>query len=98
MALSRELSAASYPQIGRYYGGRDHTTVIHAVKRIASLCEQDADLAFIVGHLRRRIFEVIAPEDGPRRNARERILQAVTADPALFALIDPSKLQTGETA
>ena len=34
MYLSRELTEASTPEIGRRFGGRDHSTVIHAVRKI----------------------------------------------------------------
>ena len=34
MYLSRELTDASLPAIGRSFGGRDHTTVLHAVEKI----------------------------------------------------------------
>ena len=43
MYLSKLLTTRSLPEIGRKFGGRDHTTVIHAVKRIESL--QDSDSA-----------------------------------------------------
>ena len=43
MYLSKILTTRSLPEIGRKFGGRDHTTVIHAVKRIESL--QDSDSA-----------------------------------------------------
>ena len=43
MYLSKLLTTRSLPEIGRKFGGRDHTTVIHAVKRIESL--QDSDNA-----------------------------------------------------
>jgi chromosomal replication initiator protein len=36
------LTTRSLPEIGRKFGGRDHTTVIHAVKRIESLQDSDA--------------------------------------------------------
>jgi hypothetical protein len=35
MALTRRLAARSLPEIGRHFGGRDHTTVIHAVRKMA---------------------------------------------------------------
>lgn len=41
MALARELTSHSYPEIGEAFGGRDHTTVINAVKRINELKESD---------------------------------------------------------
>ena len=41
MYLSKILTTRSLPEIGRKFGGRDHTTVIHAVKRIESLKDSD---------------------------------------------------------
>jgi len=37
MALSRELTNNSLPKIGNRYGGRDHTTVLHALRRVQQL-------------------------------------------------------------
>lgn len=45
MTLARELTSHSYPEIGEAFGGRDHTTVINACKRIAELKEQDVKMA-----------------------------------------------------
>ena len=42
MYLSKKLTTRSLPEIGRKFGGRDHTTVIHAVKKIDELKESDA--------------------------------------------------------
>lgn len=42
MALSKELTHHSLPEIGDAFGGRDHTTVMHACKQIARLREEDA--------------------------------------------------------
>ena len=41
MALSKELTEHSLPEIGEAFGGRDHTTVLHACRKIAELCETD---------------------------------------------------------
>ena len=40
MYLSRQLTKCSYPQIGREFGGRDHTTVIHAYEKVAALMQE----------------------------------------------------------
>jgi len=45
MALARELTSHSYPEIGSAFGGRDHTTVINACKRVVELKEQDVKMA-----------------------------------------------------
>lgn len=45
MFLSKKLTAHSLPEIGRKFGGKDHTTVMHAVRRIEDLCTADTGLA-----------------------------------------------------
>ena len=42
--ISRELTKASYPEIGEKFGGKDHSTVIYAVKRITSIMEIKPDI------------------------------------------------------
>ncbi|MGJ8687645.1 MAG: chromosomal replication initiator protein DnaA [Spongiibacteraceae bacterium] len=44
MALSKELTNHSLPEIGEGFGGRDHTTVLHACRKIKELRESDADI------------------------------------------------------
>ena len=44
MFLAKRLTSRSLPEIGRKFGGKDHTTVMHAVKRIEELCQADAEL------------------------------------------------------
>ncbi len=43
MALAKELTRHSYPEIGEAFGGRDHTTVIHACKKVQELMEENSD-------------------------------------------------------
>ena len=45
MYLSKQLTSRSLPEIGRKFGGRDHTTVMHAVSRIESLINSDSAIA-----------------------------------------------------
>ena len=45
MALAKELTNHSLPEIGEAFGGRDHTTVLHACRKIAELKESDARIA-----------------------------------------------------
>ena len=45
MSLTRELTSHSYPEIGEAFGGRDHTTVINAVKRVNELKESDVKVS-----------------------------------------------------
>ena len=42
MYLSKNLTSRSLPEIGRRFGNRDHTTVIHAVKKVEALRNKDA--------------------------------------------------------
>lgn len=44
MYLSKQLTARSLPEIGRRFGGRDHTTVMHAVRKIEDLVKSDSQL------------------------------------------------------
>ncbi|RFF26802.1 MULTISPECIES: chromosomal replication initiator protein DnaA [unclassified Wenzhouxiangella] len=44
MYLAKELTEHSLPEIGNAFGGRDHTTVLHACRKIESLCESDGRL------------------------------------------------------
>tara|TARA_Y100000815_G_scaffold79789_1_gene68950 strand:- start:3101 stop:4468 length:1368 start_codon:yes stop_codon:yes gene_type:complete len=45
MFLSKNLTTRSLPEIGRKFGGRDHTTVIHAIKKVNELVKNDSSLA-----------------------------------------------------
>ena len=52
MFLCKILTTKSYPEIGRKFGGRDHATVIHAVKKIQEVYESDAEFAHEVDVLK----------------------------------------------
>ena len=55
MFLAKNLTSKSLPEIGRRFGGRDHTTVIHAVKKIEELKNKDFQIAEEVEILRRML-------------------------------------------
>ena len=55
MYLSRELTPKSLPDIGRRFGGRDHTTVIHALRRVEELIKSDGEFALEIEMLRSRL-------------------------------------------
>jgi chromosomal replication initiator protein len=55
MYLSRELTDSSLPKIGRQFGGRDHTTVIHATSKIARMIREDRSVYNLVQELTARI-------------------------------------------
>lgn len=55
MYLAKQLTSRSLPEIGRRFGGRDHTTVMHGVKRIEDLKVQDGQVAEDLEMLRRAL-------------------------------------------
>ncbi len=55
MYLAKQLTSRSLPEIGRKFGGRDHTTVMHAVKKVEELKEGDHNFAEDVELLRRML-------------------------------------------
>ena len=55
MYLAKTLTSQSLPDIGRRFGGRDHTTVIHAVRKIEELRASDSQIAEDVELLRRML-------------------------------------------
>jgi chromosomal replication initiator protein len=55
MYVFRELTDFSYPAIGREFGGRDHTTVIHAVEKVSTLMKERRNIFDQVGDLTHRI-------------------------------------------
>ena len=55
MYLSKLLTARSLPEIGRKFGGRDHTTVMHAIRKVEELMGDDAQIAQDVEVVRRAL-------------------------------------------
>ncbi|MEP4194568.1 MAG: chromosomal replication initiator protein DnaA [Aliishimia sp.] len=55
MYLCKKLTSRSLPEIGRRFGGRDHTTVMHGVRRIEELKQQDGQIAEDLELLRRAL-------------------------------------------
>lgn len=55
MYLSKVMSGRSFPDIGRRFGGRDHSTVVHAVHKIKSLMAEDECLAADIEELKSRV-------------------------------------------
>ena len=55
MYLARELTDISLPQIGERFGGRDHTTVLHAVDKVGKLMHEDRDIYNLIQQLTTRI-------------------------------------------
>ena len=57
MYLSKQLTTRSLPEIGRRFANRDHTTVIHAVKTIKKISEQDAEMKKNIDLIKNLILE-----------------------------------------
>ncbi len=55
MYLSKQMTTRSLPEIGRRFGGRDHTTVMHGVRKIEELMQQDSQIADDLEMLRRAL-------------------------------------------
>ncbi len=58
MYLAKTMTDRSFPDIGRRFGGRDHTTVLHAVRKIERMISEDTTLAREIEMLRRLIEEM----------------------------------------
>jgi chromosomal replication initiator protein len=58
MYLCRELTDSSLPKIGKKFGGRDHTTVIHATTKIAKMIKEDRSVYNLVQELTARVKQV----------------------------------------
>lgn len=61
MHLARQLTINSLPEIGRRFGGRDHTTVMSALRKIEKRLSQDADLRLRVDIIRASIIGGVDP-------------------------------------
>jgi chromosomal replication initiator protein len=56
MYLCRELTDSSYPEIGRQFGGKDHTTIIHACKQVIKAKDNDSTLSATLDSLKEQIL------------------------------------------
>ena len=55
MYLSRQLTSSSFPEIGERFGGKDHSTIIHAIRKIEKLMEEDFQLRSTIEKLKQEI-------------------------------------------
>jgi chromosomal replication initiator protein len=60
--LTRDLTDLSLPQIGRLYGGRDHTTVLNSLRRVEASLDEDQELAEKIRELRGAIHNPVGNE------------------------------------
>ena len=57
MYLSRELTPCSFPEIGGKFGGKDHTTIMHAHRKVALLLKKDQQIKAYVDQVVKRFRE-----------------------------------------
>lgn len=57
MYLCRHVAQLSFPEIGHYFGGRDHTSVMHACKKIEDKVRQDNNTQNLITYLTRKLLE-----------------------------------------
>jgi Bacterial dnaA protein helix-turn-helix len=69
MYLAKQVGGWSYKAIGRFYNGRDHSTVHYAVQRVEALRESSPDLDLLLCELKRAIFEVASESPVRRQSA-----------------------------
>jgi chromosomal replication initiator protein len=50
MYLCKSLTHASLPEIGRSFGGKHHSTVIHSIRKVEDLRKKDADFNTLIGN------------------------------------------------
>ncbi|XP_060085532.1 chromosomal replication initiator protein DnaA-like [Ylistrum balloti] len=55
MHLCRELTSLSLPEIGHRFGGKDHTTVLHSIRKIDQLIQEDPELSSLIDGLSRTL-------------------------------------------
>jgi Bacterial dnaA protein helix-turn-helix len=74
MYLASRMGRWSTTVIGRFYGGRDHSTVLHAIQRIEALCEENSEVDVLISELKAKLV----PADGSRE--QEKKLSQVSHD------------------
>lgn len=55
MYLAKNLTLRSLPEIGRQMGGRDHTTILHGVRKVTNRLEKQPELAAEIEQIKRRL-------------------------------------------
>jgi len=58
MYFSREFTPFSLPNIGRFFGGRDHTTIMHGITQVERLIREDKEVRHQVKTIRERLVSV----------------------------------------
>lgn len=64
MYIAKNMTLRSYPEIGRHFGNRDHSTVIHAERTISRMCIDDWEMASDVAELMTHLSKVAKSRRG----------------------------------
>ena len=56
MYLSRKITSCSYPDIGAKFGGKDHSTIIHAINKIEKAIEEDYRLQTAIENIKKSLY------------------------------------------
>lgn len=64
MFLARDMTPHSYPAISRWFGDRDHTTVIFAYRKVGKLEEKHEEMSARLHDYRRKIYKLVAARTG----------------------------------
>jgi chromosomal replication initiator protein len=59
--MCRKQTTLSYPEIAQKFGGRDHTSILHAVRKIDDALNNDENLRNLVGYLTRKVKGAAGP-------------------------------------
>jgi|GEM_PF-5564182 len=84
MALARDITGLSLPQIGRRFGGRDHTTVLWACRKVQQLAQDDAAFAADLLDIRAAVYRFVQNETRPALGQADTYLAAIRDD--IFAM------------
>ncbi len=66
MYLARLLTGESLSKIGQYFGDRDHTTVLHSVRKVAKLAQEHSPTRFAIKEIRDRLPNILEDRKSPR--------------------------------
>jgi hypothetical protein len=80
MYLAKHVGGWSTPQIGRFYNGRHHTTVLHAIQKIERLREQDESVRALLEVLTFAVNSGLeSPAESPQSQWKSVIIEAIAA-------------------
>jgi len=92
MVVAKELTGASLPGIGRAFGGRDHTTVLHGMRRIADLIDVDPRVRADLLAVRARAIRLAGGPPEPPAAVAE-VIEPVTVETGVVEPVSPLRTE-----